>query len=113
MSLNIYFVSTPLNRSEDHFKYMGYDTYDSFVVCAKTEKEARVTHPVIADAIYDYDAQLWKHKRGKEWDNCGSEIRNLYGWVHGKDVDKLLVEHIGIALDSMVPGIVLASFNAG
>lgn len=62
---------------------IGYDTYDSAIVCSETEEEARNT-----------------------------EVGNIgYGdWVRPENVH---VEEIGLAKDSVKKGIVLASFNAG
>lgn len=61
----------------------GYDTYDSAVVAALTEEDARKTHP----GGRDYD-----------W------IRNL---------NLVTVELIGVALPGTEAGVVCASFNAG
>lgn len=66
----------------------GYDTYDSAVVCAGSEDEARKINP-------DYG----------EWG------RNYGSWCSSPD--KVTVRHIGEAVEGMEPGIVLASFHAG
>ena len=67
----------------------GYDTYDSVVVAAETEDEARLIHP-----------------GGNEWDSeCGCR------WA--KSPAAVSVELIGVAVDGTKPGVVLASFNAG
>lgn len=66
----------------------GYDTYDSAVVAAETEDEARLMHP------------------------DGGALRNsLYdSWVrHPEDVK---VEYLAYAV-GLDAGIILASFNAG
>lgn len=64
----------------------GWDTYDSAVVAAKTEEEARLTNP------------------DGEW--------NLsYAWCSSPD--KVHVEYLGIATEGVEPGIILSSFNAG
>ena len=63
-----------------------WDTYDSAVVAARTEEEARLINP------------------GGDWelsiDWCSSP-------------DKVHVEYLGIATEGVEPGIVLSSFNAG
>lgn len=64
----------------------GWDTYDSAVVAAKTEEEARLINP-------DGEWKLYS-----AW--CSSP-------------DKVHVEYLGIATESVEPGIVLSSFNAG
>lgn len=72
------------------YENTDYDTYDSAVVCAETEEEARMIHP------------------GKdEWDG---EMDKYDTWCAAKDVK---VELIGIADDSVKEGVVCASFNAG
>lgn len=68
----------------------GYDTYDSFIVCCKTEDEARRTHP------------SGTHR--------GSDDRT---WVREEELNLLDVECIGNANDNIEVGVVLASFNAG
>ena len=66
-----------------------YDTYDSAVVAAETEDEARVTMP-------------------SEFEEFGK----AYGaWCSGPD--KVKVELIGKAVSGTEAGVVLASFNAG
>ncbi len=65
----------------------GYDTYDSAVVCAETEDEARHIHP---GGGHDWAADTW--------------CRNP------SDVDVVL---IGEAIEQLLKGVVLTSFNAG
>jgi hypothetical protein len=62
----------------------GYDTFDSCVVCAPGEEEAREIHP-----------------RGDR--HCG-------GWVEPGLVTATL---IGVADAGLKPGVILASFHAG
>jgi hypothetical protein len=64
-----------------------YDTYDSAVVAAATEDEARHINP---------DGN-W----GKLWS----------GWCNTPE--QVTVKYIGIATEGVEPGIVLSSFNAG
>ena len=64
-----------------------YDTYDSFIVCAEDEEDAKV--------IITLD---------KEDDLYGS-------WV--KDVKDIQVEYLGEAKEGLERGELLASFNAG
>jgi hypothetical protein len=65
----------------------GYDTYDSAVVCAETEDEARLTHPNGKD----------------EWDD--------HSWCSSPSQVKVTI--IGEAAKRVSRGVVLASFNAG
>lgn len=69
-----------------------WDTYDSCVVCAESEDEARKINP----------------------NSSGEEVKedDIYsGWTTPKNVK---VEEIGIANDNIVLGsVICASFNAG
>lgn len=67
-----------------------WDVFNSFVVCCKTEQEARETHP---DGHFNKD----------DWD----------GWVPKEDIDLLNVTYLGIADVKTAIGVVLASFRAG
>ena len=77
--MNLYFVWQDENND--------YDTYDSFVVCAENEEEAKNTHP-------DGDVN---------WRSCT--------WASSPE--KVKCELIGTASDNAERGIVIASFNAG
>jgi hypothetical protein len=70
----------------------NYDTYDSVVVCADTEDEARLIHP---DKPY----------RQNPWVNPYSS------WC--KTPKAVTVKYIGEAAPHVKPGVVLGSFNAG
>jgi len=65
---------------------LGYDTYDSAVVVARTVDEARNTHPG------EYE----------EWDE--------YSWCKPAQVE---VEYVGQPRRGMKLGVVVASFRAG
>lgn len=69
---------------------VGYEEYDSMVVAASSEDEARTTHP---DGRWD-----------EEWAG--------WSWVFISDIESLSVELIGTAKDGL-DGLILASFNAG
>ena len=91
-----------------------YDTYDSAIVCAKDEDEARLIHPSQEinsswDIYYDFEKkQFWnKGKNGSIY-----LLEDEYGsWTN--DIDKIKVEYIGKAKEGMSKGVILASFNAG
>lgn len=72
----------------EQFENTGYDIYDSAVVAANTEEEARIIRPGYSK---------WGDPYGS-W--CSSP-------------DKVTVTYLGIATGSVEPGIVLSSFNAG
>lgn len=73
---------------------IGYDTYDSMVVAAETEEEARLIHP-------------------NQWsDNAwGKTLSFLKDWADTPD--QVTVELLGVAVDGMESGVVISSFNAG
>lgn len=77
--MNLYFVWQDENND--------YDTYDSFVICAENEEEAKNTHPD--------GGENW---RRSTWASCPEKVK---------------CELIGKASDNVEKGIVIASFNAG
>ena len=66
-----------------------YDTYDSAVVAAETEEEARLIIP-----------------GGGTW----ADARRYGGWA--KKPSEVTVEYLGTT-DRKISGVILASFNAG
>lgn len=93
----IYFTNNRLRlwhveRIYGHGGGGGYDSYDSYVAAAYTEEEARLKHP---ESTPDNNA----------WDDRS--------WIKKENVHFLKVTFIGFASDEVVPGIILASFNAG
>lgn len=78
--MNLYLISQEHNTD--------YDTFDSAVVCAETEDEARLIRPDGYDPT-DTDYDCW--------------AAPAY----------VTVKYLGIADPSIEPGLVLASFNAG
>jgi hypothetical protein len=64
----------------------SYDTFDSAIVVAKTEEDAKTIHP------------------------ADSEFSSTRTWCH---VDEVKVEYIGTATKGTKRGVILASFNAG
>lgn len=77
--MNIYKISQNVNNN--------WDTYDSFVVYAENEEDAKTVHRLNApDELYP-------------------------GWV--SDVSVIKVEYLGQAKDGVVRGEILDSFNAG
>ena len=90
-----------ISQSENN----GYDTYDSAVVAAETEEEARVMYP--GDPCYK-----WKWS-GSKWQYHGpdGQVFNMqgYSWV-----DPVVVDVQFLADGYQGPaGTVCASFNAG
>ena len=105
---NLYLVSLP-----DSYK-LGYDSYNAFIACCKTEKEARETHPI--DEEYSFN-EIEKRWEVMGCDNIirhyGTDKYNKIGWIYGKDISQLEVTLLGIANDNITESIVLKSYNAG
>jgi len=79
--MNLYLISQDQNT--------GWDTYDSAVVCAHDEEEARSIHPSPYDK--DFKSDTW----------CNSPAHVKVKWI-------------GIAaVEYDEPGIICTSFNAG
>ena len=82
--MNLYLIT----RNDD----VDYDQYDSAVVAAPDEEDAK--------ALIEQDLDDWTH----------------YGYVYHKKVNTKLditIKLIGTAIDEMQYGIVVDSFNAG
>lgn len=69
----------------------GYDTYDSAVVSAETEEQARNMHP---DGI---TASGWELNAYPDWPKA----------------EYVSVELLGTAVTGTKPGVIVASYNAG
>ena len=67
-----------------------WDTYDSCIVCAESEEDAKTIHP-----------------RGNEF----KEHQQWNGWVQTKD--QISCTEIGVANEDIKKGVICASFNAG
>ncbi len=89
----------------------GYDTYDSAVVVAKSEDDARNIHP----------SRFVTHVTDGKWmgtysggESIGSEYDNddcMSCWPKYSDIDCIEVEYLGETDKGR--GVVCASFNAG
>ncbi len=80
--MNLYHISQT--------QHGGYETYDSAVVAAETEQQARQTHP----------SQYGKF-----------EETGYNDWASSPD--KVTVRLIGVAVADTPAGVICASFNAG
>lgn len=65
-----------------------YGTYDSAVVAAETEDEARKTFP--DEAVMEWGSSYWANS-----------------------LDEVSARYVGEAAEGVVAGVILASFNAG
>jgi hypothetical protein len=85
-------------------EYMGYDTYDSAVVAAESEDDARHIHP---------DGRSCS-KDGRWVVECsdGTYIDfDCESWAKFSEINFIDVEYLGET--DKVRGVILASFNAG
>jgi hypothetical protein len=83
---------------------LGYDTYDSAVVVAETEADARDIHP--SQYIENYSIAKDNPDDFQRWDYDYSN------WA--SHPDKVTAEYIGDAAPNMKAGdVVCSSFNAG
>ena len=74
----------------------GYDTFDSCIVCAETESEAKAIFPDGSENGFEMQEHL--KKLGMSWASCPENVR---------------CELIGLAKDAVKKGVIIASFNAG
>lgn len=89
---------------QDGYEYRDYDTYDSAVVCANSEAEAKCIHP---DGDYIFINERFVSKDG----GYTAPLGYFFGWIHPSEVQVTL---IGVAADYIQPGtVVCASYNAG
>lgn len=102
--MNLYLISQDINS--------GYDTYDSAVVAAESEKDAREIHPSSFVTHVNNDKWMGTYPGG---DCNGDEYEAGWGacgeWVEFSDIKHVTVELLGET--SKDKGVVLASFNAG
>ncbi len=84
--MKLYVISQKVNNN--------WDTYDSAVVSAENEEDARLIHPSA-----DYADDEWPKNISKD-----------STWALPKDV---MVEYIGEAKEGIEKGVIVASFNAG
>jgi len=87
--MNLYLIEQPEEN-------VDYDTYDSAVVCAESEEEARKMHP---SKNYDSKHPWWSNDNWhKDWANALEDVR---------------VTLLGEAKEGLDRGVICRSFNAG
>lgn len=84
--MNLYKISQTVNND--------WDTYDSAIVAAENEEEARKINPS------DFDNKHW-------W----TEEDRYTSWC--SKLEDVQVELIGVAKEGIEKGVIVASFNAG
>jgi len=83
-----------------------YGVYDSAIIAAESEEDARLIHPNEDAYIKNEDWYMTTH--------AGIELKYTFGtWVAFKDIYLIKVELIGKAKEGTKRGVILASFNAG
>ena len=93
--MNLYLLSQESNND--------CDTYDSCIVAAETEEEARVIHP--SNSYIYRDWLLFSLT------DSGEEFEAInYSWVNP---DKVKVKLIGKATEGTKKWVILSSYNAG
>ena len=85
----------------------GYDTFDEAVVCAENQEEAIKFHP---DGEYNYKEEDIENKKAWGVSPNTNADRSWGSWAKKKDVQ---VKKIGVADDTLVQGVIVASFHAG
>lgn len=88
-----------------------YDTYDSAIVCAENEEEARTIHPSLF--VTHYRDGLWYGTRSREPFGEYENENDGDTWVRPDQLDQIKVEYIGEASKELKKGVVLASYSAG
>lgn len=82
--MKLFLISQSVNEA--------YDTYDSAVVAAESEEQAKMTHP---------------SKNVTDWDGTSER------WGSWTEAANVQVKLIGEALPETPAGVICASFNAG
>lgn len=100
--MNLYLISQTINE--------GYDTYDSAVVAAESEDEARKIHP--SPFVTHVTDEVWMGTYSGG-DHIGEEYEANEDlcWVRFSDIHHITVEYLGAT--EKPKGLILASFNAG
>lgn len=85
----------------------GWDTYDSMMVAADTEAEAKLYHPsTILEWKWDESREEWG-----EWVDGSWRGGSRNDWAFSPRT--VTAEYIGEARPGMEAGILISSFNAG
>ncbi len=89
-----------------------YDTFDSAVVAAKSEQDAREIHP--SEFVTHVTDGLWMgtySERAKKSGEYETENGGFNSWLEHPDIDQVKVEYLGQTQKER--GVICASFNAG
>ena len=99
--MNLYLVCQKL-------EWTGYDTFDSMIVAAESEDEARLIHPY---GDYQWNGADWIKDELITTLEGTSRTFTSSGLSEWANPDDIIVELIGIT--DKPGGVILASFNAG
>jgi len=108
--MNLYLLSQTENR--------GYDTFDSCVVCAPNEEQAKTIHPrgdldYVSGRGWVWSAAAWARRAAREPDYPYIPSGLSMGVDRWASPDNVTATLIGVADPSVKAGVVIASFNAG
>ena len=82
-----------------------FDTYDSVVVSAENENDARNIHPS------EFVTHITNGKWHGTYSDGGEYIKESSDWVECSEIHRINVEYLGETHKER--GVILASFNAG
>ena len=86
---------------------LSYDEYDSGIVCAESEEEAKLIN--ISNPDYKWVDNKWIYVR-EDGSICETDG---WSWVDADKLNVIKVTLLGIADKDIKKGVILASFNAG
>ena len=94
----------------------GYDTFDSIIVAAETEEDAKKISPYSSvwndkEKKFGYFRKIWDWTTGKSIDTGKEEFVVMDSWAIR--IDSVKVEYLGEAKEGTKMGVILTSFNAG
>ena len=101
-TLNLYLISQTVNN--------GYDTFDSAVVAARDEEDARSIHPVSSWLDMFYLPTVTQTAKEAEEERKKHGYNNDETWATRENVK---VRLIGVGLPDVKRGVICASYNAG
>jgi hypothetical protein len=84
--MRLYLLTRPVDRS------VSYEEYESAVVAAENEEDARNIHPAEDKNYPEYDS--WKEDK--------------WSWIEKEDI---VVKEIGVANESIERGVILSSYT--
>ncbi len=90
---------------------IGYDEYDSVVVAAENEADARMIHP--SEYVTHYKDGKWYGTYSNSLIEYEADNSAFSSWVLLSEVLNLHVQYLGEADASIQKGVILASHNAG